>query len=169
MNRHNGAWSAAREEQLREMWHPTGPSCSEIAREINRDGGQHLTKCAIIGKARRLGLAGRAPVPPPKRRLSRVRPPAPRAAMDGPAMTQPSPPMRSIDNLSTELPSCATPLLDLAPHGCRWPGAEDEAGRHLFCGARQVDDLPYCAAHARASYVPGSARNRPAEPWRFRP
>lgn len=149
MNRHNGAWTVAREEQLREMWHPTGPSCSEIAREINRDGGQHLTKCAIIGKARRLGLAGRAPVPPPKRRSPRVtRPPVSRVVTDGPAITQPCPPMRPIDNPPVSLPSCAIPLLDLATHGCRWPDGEGTLeDPYLFCGAISVEGSSYCRFH----------------------
>lgn len=150
MNRHNGAWSDEREEQLRGLWAEGLLSCSQIAARI---GG---TRNSIIGKVHRLGLAGRAPVPPPKRRASKQRPMRmttsrflmaagchPRPYADDPTIAQSAPLV-----LPPPDPCCATPLLDLAPHGCRWPAGEGTLeAPYLFCGAIAVEGSSYCRFH----------------------
>lgn len=151
MNRHNAAWSNEREEQLRGLWAEGLLSCSQIAARI---GG---TRNSIIGKVHRLGLAGRAPVPPPQRRARLIpyagSPVLTRPEPEGHAMTQPSPPMRPEPDPLV----CTTPLLDLATHGCRWPDGEGTMeAPYLFCGAHAVEGSSYCRLH-RGMAVRGMA------------
>ena len=41
------------------------------------------------------------------------------------------------------------PLIDVAPQGCRYPEAEDENGKHLFCNLPRLTGASYCPIHFR--------------------
>lgn len=56
---YKGLWTPERDQIIRDMWHKVG--CTTIARKI----GCGVTKCAVLGRARRIGLP-----PHPQRPLS---------------------------------------------------------------------------------------------------
>jgi GcrA cell cycle regulator len=131
-----------------------GLSCGQIAREIG------VSRNAVIGKANRLGLSRfkSAPAGQPGRtgtpKIARPR-----------IVTQ----HRILRALRTEpqIPFAPVPvdsanrcsLLELQQGHCRWPISEPGAEDFGFCGNEQVGGLPYCAAHARMAYRPGTRVN----------
>jgi GcrA cell cycle regulator len=119
-------WTEERVALLQQHW-GSGKSASEIARML---GG--LTRNAVIGKAHRLGLAGKpVAVERPK-----------------PAPVAPAPQPRS---------GGAT-ILNLTDRMCKWPiGDPKQAGFH-FCGRSANPGLPYCQEHAALAYQPASKK-----------
>ena len=110
-------WGAPEITRLREFW-AAGMSCSAIGRKLG------TTKNAIVGKARRLGLAQRRPG-----RTVQVFAPRPVA-------------------VSQEIGHAITAL---GRDQCRWPIAEACSG-HRFCGDQCHSDSPYCEAHRAQAY-----------------
>jgi GcrA cell cycle regulator len=47
-------------------------------------------------------------------------------------------------------------LFELQQWHCRWPIGDPTVGDFGFCGNKAVDGLPYCPAHARIAYRPGT-------------
>jgi GcrA cell cycle regulator len=43
-------------------------------------------------------------------------------------------------------------LFDLRSNSCRWPVGDPASPEFFFCGSESLDNLPYCAAHARRAY-----------------
>ena len=128
-----------------------GHSCGQIAREIG------VSRNAVIGKANRLGLSrfksatsGQGERTGP-RRIAR-----PRSATQH----------RTLLALwAKELPGFAEApadsanrcsLIELQQWHCRWPIGEPASENFGFCGNPPVDGLPYCPAHARMAYRPGT-------------
>jgi GcrA cell cycle regulator len=156
-------WNDERIEQLRTLW-SEGLSCNEIANRI--DG---VTRNAVIGKAHRMGLPGRAPRKNflPRKPVSRIRTAkaAKTAAKRWPihtlgGSTSLAPPMAptalpdptAFDN--ERLASGSVTLLDLEPHHCRWPVGTTDLANHRFCGCTPVEGLPYCEVHAARAFAP---------------
>lgn len=159
-NHVNNDWTPERTDALMALW-SKGLSASAIAREI---GG---SRNAIIGKVHRLGLTGRKTIvrkptdhlPRPRARRRMVRLDYFRASTLETA-TEPE-----ITDLPPDQSDCAVSLEELAEQHCRWPigdPADMEAFR--YCGARHLDDGPYCARHCRIAYQP--PRERPRRPIR---
>jgi len=153
-------WHDEAISDLRRHW-SDGYSASEIAKRLERFG--KVTRCAVIGKVRRLGLESRKPSGPglaalPKRRCALRRPQL------KPIMYRP-PVKRAAYMRAEPLPIPAAPdvarvqLMDLEPHHCRWPVGEPTQG---FCGCDKVPGLSYCEAHAhRAFAIPMQAKPNP--------
>jgi len=132
-----------------------GLSCEQIAREIG------VTRNAVIGKANRLGLSRfkRATAGQPERtgtaKIARPR-----------IVTQ----HRNLQALRAkpQLAFAAAPgdsanrcsLFELQQWHCRWPISDPGAEDFGFCGNKQVDGLPYCAAHSRMAYRLGTRERR---------
>jgi GcrA cell cycle regulator len=53
-------------------------------------------------------------------------------------------------------------LLDLEKHDCRWPIGEPRHPDFHFCGARQLQNRPYCELHWRMAFQPPRPRHQPA-------
>jgi GcrA cell cycle regulator len=47
-------------------------------------------------------------------------------------------------------------LFELQQWHCRWPIGDPTVEDFGFCGNKAVDGLPYCPAHARIAYRPGT-------------
>jgi hypothetical protein len=121
------SWTEERSDYLKENWgHSTA---SAIAAKLN------ISRNAVIGRARRMGLEAKksGPVTGVKRSQPRpviIRPPAP-------------PPREPFS--WPEIPSLNIPLLELEDGQCRFPCDEG------FCGHPIVYNS-YCGQHARVSY-----------------
>ena len=131
-----------------------GLSCAQIAREIG------VSRNAVIGKANRLGLSRfKSPVGQPEPVASKV--------VRSRKVTQHRilRALRRVPQLAfAEVPGgspnrCS--LLELQPWHCRWPISDPGAEDFAFCGNNPVEGLPYCAAHARLAYRPGTRERAP--------
>lgn len=127
----NQPWPEPKDNMLRELW--AAHSAAQIAIRIGA-----VSKNAVIGRARRLGLPSKAKPPmakpacfPPQPRKRRAKPAVPAA----PKIIEPT---RTLETLGR--------------HECRFPlGAPGEHG-FGFCG-RQTNGAVYCAAHHAVAYV----------------
>lgn len=120
-------WSEESVTMLRRMWRE-GFSASCIAGEI-----PGVTRNAVIGKIRRLGIASEAP----ERKLAAPRKPrrvVSRKPPDEPALEPFVPP-----------PDGGRNIIELRSGECRFPVGERD-GAHLFCGARTRFGS-WCEAH----------------------
>ncbi len=165
-------WTRERESRLAELW-AKGYSCSKIAADLQcfshcGDGG----RSAVIGKIHRLKLPRpfgkkvpndykRSPVP----RVKPMRPSRLMAELSGHFATQPEP--RIKHRIAPIAPVIATAannglgvtMFELTESTCRWP----LSGEHLtllYCGAKPLAPLPYCACHAGIAYAAASPRKR---------
>ena len=145
------SWTPERVELLKSLW-CQGHSASRIATVFG-----DVSRNAVIGKAHRLGLSGKARIEageaaagspggeghasanrretaasgnPPRRRKAKARP------------------KRLLNILALNDSSCKFPIGD--------PGAE---GFH-FCGNPVIGNGPYCERHRAIAYQPGTDRRR---------
>lgn len=167
-------WTDERVATLRKLWRE-GLTASQIARMI---GG--MSRNAVIGKAHRIGLAGRAKwcrsrdhrggMAKPTKDLSKVtkmtRKPAPKPSSVRDLVrnlpTEPLPPAEELHIPLKERKSIAT----LEANDCRWPIGDPRDADFHFCGKHQAAGLPYCEYHARRAYAPPAVAktNHPERP-----
>jgi len=151
-------WSEALVARLSELW-LSGTTGGEIGRRLG------ISRSAVMGKLRRLGLLGRArPIVPPKmparlllksneqvskpqkrphKRNKRPLPPP------EPYQAPPPPPLPPIGSFG---------LLDLRNGHCRWP-CSDGFPPYKFCGAPQASQSSYCSLHFALAHNRGSQRD----------
>lgn len=119
----------------RDLW-DKGQTSREIAAAITFTCDFPVSRSAVMGKVRRLGLARRkVPSPPKKLQGPRKRP------QSDPQPLQPAPaPIR---------------IMDLTNETCRWPLGGPTEPAAFFCGDPTADfreRRPYCPKHARKAY-----------------
>lgn len=146
-------WTPQRELDLRKYW-AENRSGSEIAALL---GG--LTRCAVLGKAWRLGLPARSESSKLSRKKRKFKT-APPAAVKPPLAPKPVTLVASmclpiLKALVTEMhktieepPAEGIDILDLEKHHCRYITSGDGI-RAKFCGARKMDDSSYCSEHRK--------------------
>ena len=141
------SWTEDRVELLTKLW-AEGLSCSQIATEL-----RGLTRSAVIGKVHRLKLPGRKehraevrPAKPPRKRYRRTGFGTYIKKTELIAV-----PIPAIDDFQIPLEQRKT-LVQLEDHHCRWPVGEPAESTFFFCGADKVENIPYCAGHARKAY-----------------
>lgn len=144
-------WTDEKCDELRRLW-AEGYSASAIAAELGI-----ATRNAVIGKAHRLGLDGRAErkqaqaIREPRRKPER-RPKLNVGKVD--ALTR--------NRITRSPPFDGSPitLFELSNWTCRWPVSDDVC--HMFyCGVPEADlshGRPYCEHHTAISFPP---RSRP--------
>lgn len=129
---------------LTQMWN-AGSTAAAIAIKIG------ITRNAVIGKASRIGLAGRPN--PIKWSDGTPRPTKPR---------KPKNPERQLAGLKGCMTIAATraaPRVNrfAIPLGkvtaCRWPEGDPKQPDFHFCEARTEPGRPYCQAHCERAYV----------------
>ncbi|MFZ5721581.1 MAG: GcrA family cell cycle regulator [Pseudomonadota bacterium] len=136
-------WTDDRIEILTKLWRD-GRSASAIAREL---GG--VTRNAVIGKAHRLGLGGRATPARPGTR----RPRAPKAERPA-ARSRRIPVAKPWPVVVEPVPLAGTSdVASIGPHMCRWPIGDPKAERFALCGRPAVRGA-YCAPHGAIAYRP---------------
>ncbi len=145
-------WTDDRILRLTALW-LEGRTAAAIARDL----GRGVSRCAVLGKVYRLGLARgpearhARPVTPPyvKQRREAVAAPRPDARRSGPPMIGGTV-ASSAASITTPSSPTAT-ILSVRAGQCRWPyGCSGEAGFGL-CG-RPVARGAFCAAHAAVGY-----------------
>jgi GcrA cell cycle regulator len=150
--RGESVWTDERIAGLKRLW-ADGLSASQIAAEL-----AGMTRNAVLGKAHRLGLCGRAKqtsIPP--RRCG-----PPRARTSRPPVAA----IRQKPVADAAAPIIAAPvgqrctILTLTADACRWPCGDPDQPDFFFCGGQTAGGLPYCADHARVAYQP-AADTRP--------
>jgi GcrA cell cycle regulator len=150
-------WTAERIALLKDRI-DAGLSCGQIAREIG------VSRNAVIGKANRLGLSRSKGVSPRHRERTDARSVA-RSRVASQHRTllalwaKPALAFAEAPEDSANL----CPLFELQQWHCRWPIGDPTAENFGFCGNKQVDSLPYCAAHARMAYRRAPARPAPCK------
>jgi GcrA cell cycle regulator len=158
-------WAPAHSDALRKYF-AMGMSFAEIARAINRKFKTHYSRCAAIGRARRLGLGVTG-------RLEEVTPMLPKAQSSNLHRM-----VKSHEALAKwlarlghreEMPKlrCAEvdprglSLLELEAGDCRYPYGGDEEGEAVtFCGRPKRKGSSYCAAHFHLTLNPDAVPER---------
>lgn len=128
-------WPEDRVEELKRRW-ADGETCSQIARAMQ--GG--ITRCGVVGKARRLGLSRRPKV------VSRYFQPKPVVVKAAP----PTPPEPRPDPLLLG-------MMQLTSQHCRFPYGE--GANILFCGLTPKAGQPYCPDCCARVYQPKHPAN----------
>jgi GcrA cell cycle regulator len=174
------SWTEARIAALKQDW-ADGYTCSQIANRLSRSGDD-LTRNAVIGKARRLGLPARIQTrrhstrrserPPAawfvNRREANSRGQAGRTRNKIDREFAPLPQLRLNPRIlhSQPPPDMAEPfipldqrkgVLELGNNDCRWPIGDPQNADFHFCGHAKHPDFVYCELHARKAYAPPQA------------
>lgn len=146
----------------------------EAAEELSERYGVAIERCAIIGKASRLGIPiNGASRRTPQRKPREVMSGAPAVPAPVNALSAPSAPSAPPEPVGIPH-SRRVSLMSLRRGMCRWPIGDPRAADFSFCGASGADMLadparPYCAEHALIAYV-GTARiNKASMAWRGNP
>lgn len=150
------SWTDDRVELLKKLW-GEGRTAAEIAGEL---GG--VTRNAVIGKAHRLKLSGRAsPIQQNKKPANSSVKPV-KAAVK--AMPKPAPvaekksvsfvaPVVTDEILESDKNRKRVSLMDLPQNGCRWPIGDPRDKDFGFCGCKKSDpSSAYCDEHAAVAY-----------------
>lgn len=149
-------WNDDRTERLRSMWND-GKSAKHIAAVLGR-----VTCNAVIGKAYRLGLRGRAIASGTQTDRPRSKPGGDVQATSVPSVVKLRPlkpyvPLESKhcadedddplyqDVVSSK--SSSTAVLVCSEEGCRWPIGDPSRADFHFCGKKRRTGRPYCERH----------------------
>lgn len=171
----NNDWNDERERLLREFW-AEGDSARIAARRLNRDTGSQFSRCAVIGKVRRLGLPFREPHGKNSRKARRGtwgKPTSSRMAkLDHAVFGDRRPRVDARHSFADEPRALrALPIpqpqpddiarvsfVDLSETQCKFVVGEPK-GPHdkQFCGLERSPGTSYCAHHFERchSYTPG--------------
>ena len=161
-----GHWSSEHSDALLDYFFK-GLSYAEIGRQINARFGTAYTRNAVVGRAKRLGLA----LGMPERMIS----PSIVPSLPG-GSAQLTPPHAAPSGLNLPPPSALKPanpvrlrcvgvqprlitLDELERGDCRYPYGGDKEGEEIsFCGHPRQPGSSYCAPHAHLTCGPGAAR-----------
>ena len=156
-------WTDERIELLKQLWQD-GFTGSQIAKRI---GG--TTRCAVIGKAHRLGLATKSDKPRRHTGPSLSKRQRQIARRKSSNIFMPRTPFQAFLAQDTEpytppADEVVIPLKErktvqtLEKDDCRWPIGDPQHADFHFCGKEKIEGLPYCAIHARRAYQPQQVR-----------
>ncbi|WP_296172748.1 GcrA family cell cycle regulator [uncultured Brevundimonas sp.] len=145
-------WTEDRILRLTALW-LEGRTAAVIAREL----GRGVSRCAVLGKVYRLGLARG----PEARRACPSAPPRTKSPREAVAASRPVARWSGAANVRSTVgpsagllaapPAPTATILSVRAGQCRWPyGCSGEAG-FGFCG-RPVARGAFCAAHAEVGY-----------------
>ncbi|UPK38460.1 GcrA family cell cycle regulator [Bradyrhizobium sp. 186] len=161
-------WPSEHSDALRDYF-LKGMSYAEIGREINARFGTAYTRNAVVGRAKRLGLAAPTRVTSPSIvpslhgescLLSPRHAALPYLNLPPKSALKPAAPVRlHCVGVQPRL----VPLVELGPVDCRYPYGGDRDGEEItFCGHPRQPGSSYCAPHLRLTRRPGSASARNA-------
>lgn len=144
------------EARLIEMW--PDHSATKIAAALLDEFQITVTRSQIIGKASRLGIAGK---PKLVNTYPKVRQP-PRVKLRVVRSSGNSTNLKLAYSVETDMPAlrCVAveplnlTLADLPDNGCRYIAGDD----HLYCGHPQREKSSYCAAHHMLVWTPAPPR-----------
>jgi GcrA cell cycle regulator len=163
-----GHWSSEHSDTLRDYFFK-GLSYAEIGREINARFGTAYTRNAVIGRAKRLGLAAPDRMTSPSIVPSLPGEPGPlsppRVAIPGLNLPPPSAlkPVNSVKLRCVGVRPRLITLLELERGDCRYPyGGDREEEEISFCGHPRQPGSSYCVPHAHLTRGAGVASGRNA-------
>lgn len=139
-------WTDARIVMVKELWP------SESAADIATGLGGGITRNAVIGKARRLGLASKKADRAAEKKSRKRRP------------AQPKPPKLKPVVIHDTPPRMVT-LQELEPHHCRYGLGDPRDADFRFCGADKWGESPYCRYHFHICYQPPAQREQKFHHW----
>ena len=143
-------------------------SFSEVAAVINKRFNTTYSRNAVIGRARRMGLAGAdrpGPLPCVQPQLNR---PGELCSVvpKSPKFHWPMPPSREVKPVQprcVEIEPRHLSLVELDRSDCRYPYGGDEEGEAItFCGHPRRPGSSYCTPHFHLSRGPGTLSERTA-------
>lgn len=147
-------WSSEHSDALRDCFFK-GMSYAEIGREINARFGTAYTRSAVVGRARRLGLAELERATSPSIVPSLPDEPcslaAPRPIFAGLNFPPPSAlrPTNPVKLRCVGVQPRLIAFVELEPDDCRYPYGGDKEGEEIrFCGHPRERGSSYCAPHA---------------------
>jgi GcrA cell cycle regulator len=147
------SWDNEKEALLKKLWEE-GLSCSQIAGRL----GGGITRNAVIGKRKRLGIPDRGMDRP---RMRRGKPPANAALWNGlqskggvakHAAPQSTPPAPYVESVTTDTP--LRTLATLERGECHWPIGDPKTASFGYCGCKAVPGQSYCETHRKRAYTP---------------
>ena len=151
-------WSEERIAFLKRRW-GDGATASVIAAELGS-----VTRNAVVGKAHRLGLAGReSPIGKGSRGRQRKAREEIKRAWDANLKASAAArdvklarkPAAAMAHRSSPASTPARQLDRMKGRTCAWPIGDPRAPKFRFCGSPEVvAGRPYCAAHCDAAYEP---------------
>lgn len=156
------AWTDERVSVLKKMW-GDGKTAAEIAKEL----GEGVTRNAVIGKAHRLKLSGRAsPIQASKKTVKVAKEQVnakPRAKVKAVEMAEKPKPAPKRTTSSVNSPSKQDveiiknkgqrlPLSELSERMCRWPIGDPKSDEFGFCGEHSEAGVSYCPEHGQIAY-----------------
>jgi hypothetical protein len=152
-------WLKEMIDDLGLLWEQ-GLSCSVIATRLNAKYRTDLTRNAVIGKRKRIGIPDRGD-PNGKNRTQQYRKKPKRKprlfVLNGRTGKSPMPPTDpAVLALAYSDDLARVSFADIEPHHCRFiPGNPAQLrGEKMFCGLPKHPGLSYCTGHA-ARCVPG--------------
>ena len=152
------SWTDERVELLRRMW-GEGRTAAEIAGEL---GG--ITRNAVIGKAHRLKLSGRAsPIATAALQQDNKKIVLPQPANRDKPVTVPLPRAVAIAAPAIKIGDRGVRMIDLRDRMCRWPFGDPKLPDFHFCGCASAPGMPYCPDHSRAAYQAARTRTLAVE------
>jgi GcrA cell cycle regulator len=160
-------WTEEHSKALREFVE-SGISFSRIADAINAKFKTGYSRNAVIGRARRIGLAGPGrPKDWPNPRPSAKAPPPHKPREHFASQSRrPAPISETVEPVNlrcVEINPRHLSLVDLEPGDCRYPyGGDDEGEAITFCGHPRRQGTSYCAAHFYLTRGPAAASERTA-------
>lgn len=141
-----GSWDEARDARLRDLWMQDSPRLS--THQIGVALG--LSKNAIVGRARRLGLPGRpSPILPPRVEAA-------------PATPRGAPPVRLTLPRPAPSPAAVRPALPALParlagsrpsRACRYIAGKPAGLATVYCEAATLPGSSYCPHHHAICHV----------------
>jgi GcrA cell cycle regulator len=161
-------WAREHSDALREYF-GRGMSFSEIAQAINARFNTAYSRSAVLGRAKRIGLARADRAGEPARPPSEAGQPGVHQQRERHAAVFILPrsvfePVKPVKLRCVEIVPRRVSLLDLAPDDCRYPYGGDEDGEAItFCAHPRRQDSSYCKAHFDLTCGPGTASERAAD------
>ncbi|MGY8683103.1 GcrA family cell cycle regulator [Bradyrhizobium sp. UFLA05-153] len=157
-----GNWASEHSDALRDYF-LKGLSFAEIGKEINARFGTNYSRNAVIGRAKRMGLAAtkQMPAPPIAPHLPNGLFPqlSPNPAGKGEAFKPPLVPAEPVKLRCVGIRPRLVPLLALEPGDCRYPYGGDKDGELIaFCGHPRRPGSSYCTPHFHLTSGPDTAR-----------
>ena len=168
-------WAPAHCDALRKLL-ASSLSYSEIAAALNAIFQTTYSRSAVIGRAKRMGLAGTRPEGRPKP-SPKARPPSLHRPREhhGAEFRRRAPilePVEPVKLRCADIDPRHLSLADLQAGDCRYPYGGDEEGEPItFCGHPRHESSSYCAAHfhltRNTEAAPEAATGETARrPWR---
>ena len=163
-----GHWSSEHSDALRDYF-LKGMSYAEIGREINARFGTAYSRNAVVGRAKRLGLAAPARITSPSIVPSLPGEPRLLSARHPASLCLNLPPQSALQPAKPVKLRCVgvrprlIALVELERGDCRYPYGGDKEGEEIaFCGHPRQPGSSYCAPHARVTQRGGTTSGRSA-------